>query len=68
MTNAQLITQLAIIKSTADKLRAAVYDAWKKQNPSLSGSSNGSIMTSPKALKGAKAAVNNKYGPGSVTW
>lgn len=67
MTNGELLVTMATIKSHAERLKHAVYDAWKKENPDFSSNSGGQI-TAPSALVGAKEAINDKYGPGSVEW
>jgi hypothetical protein len=64
MTKAEKLTVLANVKTHAEKLKHAVYDAWRKQNPDAQGG----MILSPQALKGAKDAINDKYGPGTVTW
>lgn len=64
MTKIQKLAALAKVKTTADTLKCAVYNVWRKQNPDAKGG----MILSPQALKGAKAAVNDKYGPGTVTW
>jgi hypothetical protein len=66
MSNDNIILTLANIKSHAERLKHAFYDAWKKENPDYN--SKGGQITSPAALQGAKEAMNDKYGPGSVEW
>lgn len=66
MTNDQIIVTLAKIKNHTERLKHVVYDAWKQNNADYS--SSGGVATSSSALKGAKAAMNDKYGTGSVEW
>lgn len=66
MRNEEIILTLASIKSHAERLKHLVYDEWKKQNPDFSA--EGGQVTAPSVLIGAKQAMNDKYGPGSVVW
>ena len=66
MTNETAMVILTKINSHAERLKHAVYDAWKKENPDFSAA--GGQVTSPTALQGAKQAANDKYGPGTVEW
>ena len=64
MNYIELNEKLIEIIAKTTKLKTAVYDEWRKQNPDA----NGGMILSPKALKDAKAAVHDKYGTGSVSY
>ncbi len=65
MSNQEAITKLGTLKSHAAQLKYAVYDAWKKAHI---GTGTPGLILDPKALAGAKQAMNDKYGAGSVEW
>lgn len=66
MSNADIILTMANIKSHVERLKHLVYDAWKKKNADFNA--EGGQVTAPSALVGAKQAMNDKYGPGTVVW
>ena len=60
----EVATKAASIKATVAVIKTSIYDAWRKQNPD----SSGGMILGQSALKGAKEAMNEKYGEGSVSW
>jgi hypothetical protein len=66
MTNQEFILTIGKVKSHTERLKHAIYDSWKKNNADFS--TQGGQITSPSALKGAKEAMNDKYGPQTVEW
>jgi hypothetical protein len=65
MSNEEVITALANLKTHTERLKHAVYDAWKKKNI---GTGESGLILNAEALAGAKEAMNDKYGQGSVVW
>jgi len=59
-----IVTEAATIKSQVSKVKDAVYDAWTKTHPH----SSGGYAYDNASLQGAKDAMNDKYGEGSVSW
>lgn len=61
-------TKAATIKSHVSTLKSIVKDAWMKKNFNASTVPEHGIILGQEALEGAKEAMNQKYGEGSVSW
>jgi hypothetical protein len=63
-----ITTGAAGIKANVAQIKAPIYDAWMKKNFDSASAPSHGIALSPSALSGAKDAMNDKYGEGSVVW
>lgn len=62
-----IVSDASAIKAHVATIKGAIYDAWMKGNFGQTSHPDGYALTS-NALKGAKEAMNDKYGEGSVVW
>jgi regulator of protease activity HflC (stomatin/prohibitin superfamily) len=69
-TKQDTVTNVALIKSDVVGMKIVVHDAyqaWMQKN-FPGGVAPDGVSLSPSALKGAKEAINAKYGEWSVSW
>ena len=61
-------TAAATIKANVATLKTIVTSAWSKKNFNSATTPDHGIILGQEALAGAKEAMNEKYGEGSVSW
>ena len=62
-----IVSDASAIKAHVAIIKGSIYDAWMKGNFGQTSHPDGYALTA-NALKGAKEAMNDKYGEGSVVW
>lgn len=63
-----IVAQAADIKAHAEKIKHTIYDAWISKVKAATTTGSGGEYIPHEALVGAKEAMNDKYGEGSVIW
>jgi hypothetical protein len=65
---AKIQTDLARVTSSVKTVQAAIYQLWMMKNFGKTTAPTTGYILDPKALAGAKQAMQDKYGTGSVSW
>jgi hypothetical protein len=65
----EIKAQASGIKADVAAVKTSIYDKWRaKIKASYTGSGEAWYWIDPESAKGAKEAMNDKYGEGSVSW